>query len=164
MHSAKIGFGGGCHWCTEAVFDHIIGVTAVKQGWIQSDPPHHTFSEAVLVEYDPQVISLGILVQIHLLTHASTGNHSMRDKYRSAIYFLEPTDEEFLVRTVQHEGEENGLKYVTKILPFVAFKSNSEEFLHYYQTRPNAPFCTTHVLPKFHKLMASYGKHLKRKF
>ena len=84
MH--KIGFGGGCHWCTEAVFQFLKGVTKVDQGWISSKEPNAYFSEAILLEYNPQLISLETLVSIHLHTHSSTANHSMRVKYRSAVY------------------------------------------------------------------------------
>jgi peptide-methionine (S)-S-oxide reductase len=47
---SKIGFGGSCHWCTEAIFLSLKGVTAVKQGWIASDGQNSTFSEAVIVD------------------------------------------------------------------------------------------------------------------
>ena len=45
----KIGFGGGCHWCTEAIFQALNGVESVEQGWISSLNPYDTFSEAVIV-------------------------------------------------------------------------------------------------------------------
>ncbi|WP_317040044.1 peptide-methionine (S)-S-oxide reductase [Flavobacterium tructae] len=84
-----IGFGGGCHWCTEAVFDFFKGVTNVQQGWIKSEAPDDTFSEAVLVDFDSRIIPLEVLIEAHLITHSSTSNHSMREKYRSAIYFFD---------------------------------------------------------------------------
>jgi len=55
MHSKvvkKIGFGGGCHWCTEAVFQSLRGVLFVEQGYIASTEPNSSFSEAVIVSYD----------------------------------------------------------------------------------------------------------------
>ena len=44
--SEKVGLGGGCHWCTEAVFEALRGVVQVKQGFIRAAPPHDAFSEA----------------------------------------------------------------------------------------------------------------------
>lgn len=81
-----IGLGGGCHWCTEGVFSSLIGIATVNQGWIASIGDNAQFSEAIEVVFDPTVISLSTLIEIHLHTHASTSNHSMRGKYRSAIY------------------------------------------------------------------------------
>jgi peptide-methionine (S)-S-oxide reductase len=77
----KIGFGGGCHWCTEAYFQSLTGVDKVEQGWISSTAPDDTFSEAVIVYYNPAIIPLKILIAVHLHTHAATKNHSFRKKY-----------------------------------------------------------------------------------
>ena len=161
-HTKQLGFGGGCHWCTEAVFDHLVGVSVVQQGWIKSIPPDDGFSEAVLIDYDPKLISEEVLVHIHLLTHASTSNHRMRKKYRSAIYFVQAEDQEGLEGILSKAKEEDSKNYVTKILPMLEFQSNSEEFLHYYKTRPEAPFCETHIHPKLRKLMNNFGKHVKK--
>ena len=83
---SKVGLGGGCHWCTEGIFESLIGIKAVNQGWIASIGSDAEFSEAIEVYFDPSIISLRTLIEIHLHTHASTTNHSMRQKYRSAIY------------------------------------------------------------------------------
>ncbi|MEM9076169.1 MAG: peptide-methionine (S)-S-oxide reductase [Bacteroidota bacterium] len=77
----KIGLGGGCHWCTEAVFSSLNDVIRVEQGFISSNE-ESAFSEAVIVHYDSNAISLKDLVGIHLYTHKSTSDHSMRAKYR----------------------------------------------------------------------------------
>jgi len=82
----RISFGGGCHWCTEAVFQNIKGVCRVEQGYVASFGTESELSEGVIVEFDTKHISLETLIRIHLKTHNSTANHSMRYKYRSAIY------------------------------------------------------------------------------
>ena len=157
---SSIGLGGGCHWCTEAVFEHVIGISNVLQGWIKSEPPYDTLSEAVIVEYDEKMIGLETLIQIHLMTHASTSNHSMRDKYRSAIYFFDAKQKNKILDILKKEQEAIDETYVTMVLPYVDFKLNSEEFLHYYQTRPEAPFCQTHIKPKLQKIM-KYSRYVR---
>jgi peptide-methionine (S)-S-oxide reductase len=62
----KIGLGGSCHWCTEAIFQSLKGVPNVSQGWIEPDNDSAGFSEAVIVEFDPEMISLQDLIEIHL--------------------------------------------------------------------------------------------------
>ena len=84
-----IGLGGGCHWCTEAVFQSLRGVTQVEQGYIAAIAPDDSLSEGVIVHYNPAIISISVLIEIHLHTHKSTSNHSMRDTYRSAVYAME---------------------------------------------------------------------------
>ena len=81
----SIGLGGGCHWCTEAVFLNLKGVVRVEQGWISASGAVE-FSEAVLVHFNPEKISIKDLIAVHLHTHKSTSSHSMRSKYRSAVY------------------------------------------------------------------------------
>ncbi|WP_340676512.1 peptide-methionine (S)-S-oxide reductase [Paraglaciecola sp.] len=86
----KIGLGGSCHWCTEGVFKSLIGITQVNQGWIASIDQNSAYSEAIEVYFDSAVISLADVIEIHIHTHASTKNHSMRQKYRSASYTQNP--------------------------------------------------------------------------
>ncbi len=157
----QLGFGGGCHWCTEALFDHLKGVTNVRQGWIKSIAPNDTFSEAVWINYDSKLISTETLVKIHLLTHASASDHRMRDKYRSAIYFLDEREQESLISILNRLREEDGVNYLTQVLPFVEFELNNQEFLDYFKTRPEAPFCQTHIHPKLRMLMQRFGKHMQ---
>ena len=84
----KIGLGGGCHWCTEAVFQAIPGVLKVEQGYISSKMPYDSMSEAVIVHFST-LAGLEQLIDVHLETHASTRQHSRRDDYRSAVYFFD---------------------------------------------------------------------------
>ena len=98
----KIALGGGCHWCTEAVFQSLKGVVSVEQGYIASLVKHSAFSEGVIVHFNANIISLKTLIEIHLYTHKSTSNHSMREKYRSAIYVFSKSQND-KVEVVWHE-------------------------------------------------------------
>lgn len=152
----KVGFGGGCHWCTEAVFNQIPGVSQVDQGWIKSDSPKHSFSEAVIVHYSDEIVSLEFLVKVHLATHSSTSSHSMRIKYRSAIYFFTKNDEIILGQLLKQLIEKEQKAYITQILPFSDFKLNKEEYLDYFGKNPNVPFCQTYIVPKLKLLRNNF--------
>ena len=144
----KIGLGGGCHWCTEAVFQAVEGVVKVEQGYIASDPPAETFSEAVIVHYLPKKVKLERLLEIHLRTHNATSNHSFREKYRSAVYCSSSEDEiaaREILEMLQKEFEE---KVVTEVLPFRRFKASRESIQNYYRKNPDAPFCRRYIEPK----------------
>ena len=78
----QIALGGGCHWCTEAIFQSLIGVIKVEQGYVSSTGENSIFSEAVIIHFNAAKISLSNLIEIHLHTHNSISHHSMRDKYR----------------------------------------------------------------------------------
>ncbi len=137
----KIGLGGGCHWCTEAVFQALKGVTQVEQGYISSTGTNSYFSEGVLVTYQPEVISLQTLVEIHLLTHESTSNHSLRKKYRSAIYFLTPEDETASLDALKEFQNDFEKPLITQVLPFAAFEASRISLQQYYFSNPEKPFC-----------------------
>ena len=68
----RIGFGGGCHWCTEDVFQAIVGVQQVDPGFIRSDAPSDSWAAAVVVHFDPTKIDLATLLKINLRTHSAT--------------------------------------------------------------------------------------------
>ncbi|WP_070138149.1 peptide-methionine (S)-S-oxide reductase [Crocinitomix algicola] len=144
----KVGFGGGCHWCTEAVFSVLKGVEKVEQGWIKSTPPYDTFSEGVIVHYDNKIISLEELIEIHLSTHSSTSNHSMRAKYRSAIYVFNDTDRKLSEIILNSACISNEKNYITKVFSLKEFKVNHEQYLQYYTKNKNAPFCKNYIEPK----------------
>ena len=149
----KLGLGGGCHWCTEAVFASLSGVKSVKQGWISSTAPNESFSEAVLIEFNEAEISLKELIEIHLNTHSSTENHSMREKYRSAVYVMNTKDSQQVSDVLIDLQVNFELPLVTKVLTFKAFKINQQDYLDYYNKNPDKPFCQTYIKPKLEKVL-----------
>ncbi|MEM7596895.1 MAG: peptide-methionine (S)-S-oxide reductase [Pseudomonadota bacterium] len=152
-----IGFGGGCHWCTEAVFASLRGVAFVEQGFIRSDPPNDSWSEAVRIEFDPNLIPLNVLMDVHLRTHASTSNHKMRGKYRSAVYVVSAAQGD-KVRdglTALQKGFEDPL--VTQVLTLRAFKASDPRFHRYFERNANGPFCTRYIDPKLALLRENYA-------
>jgi len=156
----RIGFGGGCHWCTEAVFQALRGVRCVKQGFIRSVPPYDTFSEAVSITFNPAIIPLSVLMDIHLRTHASGSNHSMRGKYRSAIYVHNPEQGEQVRRVLKGLQEGFNTPRITRVLEFKAFKESEARFQNYYENGPERPFCTRYIDPKLTLLRQEYGQYL----
>ncbi|WP_430967890.1 peptide-methionine (S)-S-oxide reductase [Spongiimicrobium sp. 2-473A-2-J] len=158
----KIAFGGGCHWCTEAVFLSLRGVVRVQQGFVASDGSNSTFSEAVIVDYDVEHIALETLIAVHLHTHNSTKEHRMRDKYRSAIYTFTEKDAvkaQNLLGVLQKDFEE---PLVTHVLPFKKFTPSEKAFHNYYYTDPERPFCTTYIAPKLKLLLTQFSDHVDR--
>ena len=151
-----VGFGGGCHWCTEAVFQALRGVQQVDQGFMRSSPPDDTWSEAVKVQFDPEVIGLARLIDIHLHTHASTSQHSMRAKYRSAIYVNSPQqahDAKAILSAIQDDFSE---PLVTRVLPLVGFKPSELERKGYFEKNNGNQFCERYIEPKLQKLRDEY--------
>lgn len=154
----KVGFGGGCHWCTEAVFASLKGVLAVEQGWIASQPPADAFSEAVIVTYQPAIITLDDLIFIHLCTHAATSNHSIRHKYRSAVYWFDETAAAGIKEIIVRRQPEFEAPVITQVLPFAAFKASPHPYQNYYYANTEKPFCRLYIHPKLQLLKAKFTR------
>ncbi|WP_179348200.1 peptide-methionine (S)-S-oxide reductase [Winogradskyella pacifica] len=160
----KIAFGGGCHWCTEAVFQSLKGVYNVEQGFIASTENNSSFSEAVILQFDSDIISLQVLIEIHLRTHKSTSAHSMRDKYRSAIYYFsedQKAETETLLNAFQLEYRN---QLITKAYPFSEFKASREAIQSYYQKNPKKPFCERFINPKLRLLLKDFSNYIDTDF
>lgn len=155
----RAGFGGGCHWCTEAVFQSLKGVTEVDQGFIRSDPPHDSWSEAVIVHFDPALISLDVLIAVHVRTHAAMSNHTMRGKYRSAVYTFDEEQADAACAALEHEAKDFDAPLVTQVLPCRGFKPSDPRFQNYYATRPERPFCTTYIDPKLAEIRRRFADY-----
>lgn len=159
---SKIAFGGGCHWCTEAVFQALIGVEKVDQGYVASTDINSNFSEAVIVHFNRECITLHTLIKIHLLTHNSRSNHSMREKYRSAVYTFD--EDQFDSATVLLRGfqEEFNQELITKVLSFKDFVPSREQITNYYFKNPRKPFCETFINPKLELLLNQFSEFVDR--
>ena len=154
--SQQIGLGGGCHWCTEAVFHSLRGVQKVEQGFIRSLPPDDSWSEAVIVHFDPQVIDLASLVGIHLHTHASTSQHSLRARYRSAIY-VSSAQQAHETKNVLRELQDGfSQPLVTRVLTFDGFKPSDPRWRGYFEKNSGNQFCERYIEPKLAKLRENY--------
>lgn len=158
----KIGLGGGCHWCTEAVFQSLIGVQKVTQGYIASEEYKGVYSEGIILEFDPTLIPVKILIDIHLATHKSTSNHSMRPKYRSAIYVFSDTQREATEIVLEIIRNEYSEKIITEVLLFDELKVSRNEIQNYYYSNPEKPFCRMYIDPKIKILQTQFSSQLNK--
>ena len=157
----RVGLGGGCHWCTEAVLQALVGVQSVAQGFISSTPPHDSFSEAVDLVFDPKQVPLGALIEVHLRTHASQSDHKMRGKYRSAVYVHSTDQKNAAVAILAALQPQFAKPLVTQALPFMAFKPSDACFQNYAKRNPSAPFCKRYIDPKINMIRNEYGKLMR---
>ena len=160
MNSSKIGFGGGCHYCTEAVFQSLIGVEKVEQGYVASTGENSNFSEAVIVHFNPEEILLQTLIEIHLYTHKSTSDHSMRDKYRSAVYTFSGMQKQESITVIMELKIKFDNQLTTKVLPFECFKPSREQITNYYYSNPKKPFCEAFINPKLKYLLHKFSEYV----
>ena len=157
----KVGLGGGCHWCTEAVFQSLKGVSRVQQGFIRSDPPADGWSEAVVVHFDESQIDLATLIEVHVRTHASTAQHSMRGKYRSAVYVFDTDQAADAEQVIVLLNPQFADSLVTKVLTFEGFMASDERYHNYYESDPQRPFCRRYIDPKLDLLKRRFSADVR---
>lgn len=157
----KIALGGGCHWCTEAVFQSLKGVCKVEQGYAASINENKWFSEAVIVHFNEDKIGLNVLIEIHLHTHKCTSNHSMRSKYRSAVYAFTKQQElqsKLILKKLQNAFDK---KIITQVFMFSKFEASREAIQNYYKKNPEKPFCKQFINPKLKLIAHQFSAYMQ---
>ncbi len=160
MNISKIGLGGSCHWCTEAVFQSLVGVEKVEQGWLAAEEANE-FHEGVIVHFHQEQISLEILIDIHLHTHSSTSDHLMRKKYRSGVYTFSEEQKEEVIEILKILQKDFSEPLVTQAFTFMKFKSSEETFRNYYYKNPGKPFCKSYIDPKLKLVLERYASFVR---
>ena len=161
MSQETVGLGGGCHWCTEAIFQALRSVSKVEQGFIASTPPHDAYSEAVLVTFDPEALPLQVVVEAHLRTHSSTSQHRLRGKYRSAVYVSDEAQGQRAQAALSALQPDFDKPLVTQVLPMMEFRPSEARYRNYYTTDPERPFCRTYIEPKLSELRRRFSSHAR---
>lgn len=169
--------GGGCFWCTEALFKMLKGVEEVMPGYAGghvSNPSYEAVcsgttghAEAILVRFDPRVISYRDLIMYFFLTHdPTTPNRQGNDvgpQYRSVIFYFNDAQKQI---AEQVKAELTAKKVfdrpiVTAIEPYRNFYSAEAYHHDYYARNPDKPYCSWVISPKVQKARAKF-RHLVR--
>lgn len=168
--------GGGCFWCTEAVFQYLKGVENVISGYSGGNVPGHPtyreicsglsgHAEVIQITYDPSIISYQDILVIFMTTHdPTTLNRQGADRgtqYRSVIYYHNEKQKEIaeLVRKEITPYYENPI--VTEISPLDVFYEAEKEHQDFYKSNPNFGYCNFVIEPKLAKLRKLYADKLK---
>jgi peptide-methionine (S)-S-oxide reductase len=170
--------GGGCFWCTEAVFSELKGVEKVESGYAGGSRPNPSYeevcsgttghAEAVQITYDPKVISYKELLQIFLTVHdPTTLNRQGADvgtQYRSVIFYHDQGQKETAEQVIKETRDTGmwGKPIVTELSPFTAFYKAEDYHQEYYKKNPYQGYCTVVIAPKVAKFRKKYQEKLKR--
>jgi len=169
-------FGGGCFWCTEAVFETVKGVSAVESGYAGGHVVNPTYeqvcgkktghAEVIKIEFDEAVISYRDLCLIHFATHDPTtpdaqGN-DVGPQYRSVIIALTDGQKTTAEAVVSELTTQNlfGRPIVTVIAPFTNYYPAEAYHQGYYRANAGQSYCAYVITPK----LAKFRKQFAGKF
>lgn len=173
----KATLGGGCFWCTEAVFLEIEGVINVVSGYSGGNienPTYHQVTtgttghaEVVQVTFDPDVITYREVLEIFFTMHdPTTLNRQGADvgtQYRSVIFYHSEEQRRTAVEFIEEMKETNifNLPIVTQLEPFKAFYEAEDYHKDYYRRNKNQGYSRFVIAPKLEKVEKKYGERLK---
>ena len=162
---------GGCFWCTEAVFNDVIGVQSVSSGYIGGHVDNPTYkhvcggdtghAEAIRVAFDNEQLSYGDLLDVFLATHDPTqlnrqGN-DIGTQYRSAIFPHSPEQEAEAKAAIERAAADWPAPIVTSIEPLGAWWPAEDYHQEYWQGEGQRnPYCLAVIPPKLMKLRKSF--------
>ncbi len=169
-------FGGGCFWCTEAVFQMLKGVEKVEPGYAggnMDNPSYEKVSsgttghaEVIRVTYDPAIISYDDLLTVFFGSHDPTtpnrqGN-DVGEQYRSVIFFQTEEEKREARAKIQEiqESLKDGSRVVTEILPLEKFFPAEEYHRNYFKENTSAPYCQLIIEPKIEKVRKRFAELL----
>ncbi|MEQ1500242.1 MAG: peptide-methionine (S)-S-oxide reductase MsrA [Parcubacteria group bacterium] len=172
-------FGGGCFWCTEAVFKMLKGVSSVYPGYSGGNVPNPTYeqvcggntghAECTEVEFDPKEVSYTDLLTVFFGSHDPTSlnkqGNDVGTQYRSVIFYTNEdqknTAESFIKDL--NNSTENGKPIVTEVVPLDVFYKAESYHKDYYERNKDVPYCEIVINPKLEKVVKNFENLLNDK-
>ncbi len=174
MMTETITLGGGCFWCTEAVYVQVRGVTDVESGYSNGQAARPSYeevcsgrtgcNEVVKLSYDPAEITLREILEIFFVIHDPTTlnyqGSDMGTQYRSGIYFSAP-EQETVAREVIAEMAASGVyrkPIVTEVAPVANYWPAEDYHQDFFKRNPGQGYCRTVAAPKVAKFRKTFAR------
>ncbi|WP_405206854.1 peptide-methionine (S)-S-oxide reductase MsrA [Aquimarina sp. LLG6339-5] len=171
-------FAGGCFWCTEAVFQRLEGVYCVISGYTGGSIKNPAYreittgrtghAEAIMIEYDSEIINYNELLEIFFATHdPTTLNRQGADRgtqYRSAIFYKNENQKELAYSMIDRLNAEGVFDnpIVTEVTPLGPFYNAEDYHQDYYNQNSKQGYCQFVINPKLSKLQHTFKSKLKK--
>lgn len=175
--SETLVLGGGCFWCTEAVFVRVKGVLDVESGYCNGQPERPSYEqvcsghtgcvEVVKLEFDPEVIPLSQLLAIFFAIHDPTQlnrqGHDIGSQYRSGIYCSSPQQIEQARDFIAELERESAFAQpiVTEVKPLANYWPAEDYHQDFFARNPNQGYCLAVAAPKVAKLRRAFAGWLR---
>jgi len=157
--------GGGCFWCTEALFQMLPGVKSITSGYAGGHTKNPTYqqvctgetghAEVIQIEFDPRIVSYEKILETFWEAHdPTTLNQQGADvgtQYRSIILYHNPA-QKAAAETSKAAAQKNFSRpIVTEIVPLTTFYKGEDYHQNYYRSNPNQGYCRAVIRPKVEK-------------
>lgn len=177
MPLQNITLGGGCFWCTEAVFLRVRGVTQVQSGYSNGQALQPSYeqvctgrtghNEVVRLTFDPDTIGLRQILEIFFAIHDPTTlnrqGHDVGTQYRSGIYF-HTAEQQQIAQALMAEITQKNLfaaALTTELLPVENYWPAEDYHQNYFARNPFQGYCAAVVAPKIEKFQRTFAQWRK---
>jgi peptide-methionine (S)-S-oxide reductase len=164
-------FGGGCFWCTEAVFQRIEGVKQVVSGYCGGKIDHPTYreictgttghAEVIQMHFDAKLVSYAELLDVFFAVHdPTTLNRQGNDRgtqYRSVIFYHSVQQASLAAQAIEKHQSEWTDPIITEIAPIKVFYPAEESHQNYFNEHGEQPYCAFVIAPKVEKFDQKFG-------
>lgn len=171
-------FGGGCFWCTEAVFLKVRGVSKVVSGYTGGAKPNPTYkevctgltghAEVIQITFDPSQVTFEQLLDVFFHTHdPTTKNRQGADvgtQYRSSVFYHDEQQKETTMKVIAELDKSGDFNdpIVTTIEEMKKFYPAEDYHQDYFALNPGNPYCQAVVGPKVSKFQKRYKELIKK--
>ena len=176
MNEEIITLGGGCFWCTEAVYERVQGVRSVQSGYSNGHLPSPSYAqvcegdtghnEVVRVRFDPTQISLREILEIFFVVHdPTTLNRQGNDvgtQYRSGIYWHRSEQAEVAHAVLAEANARLDGRVVTELMQEQNYWPAEAYHQHYFVNNPGQGYCAFVVAPKVEKFRKTFAARVRR--
>lgn len=172
MSSETIVLGGGCFWCTEAVYKEVRGVTDVESGYSNGHAKNPSYeqvctgttghNEVVKLQYDPAQITTRQILEIFFVVHDPTQlNRQGNDtgtQYRSGIYFTTPEQKQVADDIIREMSQDKlfGAPIVTEVQPLANYSAAEAYHQDFFEKNPFQGYCLAVAAPKVAKFRKTF--------
>jgi peptide-methionine (S)-S-oxide reductase len=173
--SNEIILGGGCFWCTEAVYQPLNGIQKVTSGYTGGASKNPTYreictgasghAEVIKIDFDPKIISFREILDIFFTVHdPTTLDRQGADRgtqYRSVVYYQNESEKSTIESAKMNAQKDWNAPIITEISQLGAFYKAEDYHQNYYQNHPNEGYCAFVISPKMSKLRKQWAEKLK---
>lgn len=168
-------FGGGCFWCTEAIYQSLKGVASVLPGYAGGTTANPTYedihgsktghAEVIKIEFDPSVVKftdlLEVLFAVHDPTTLNRQGNDVGEEYRSIILYTSEEQKAQAEKFIQDAQSSFEKPIVTQIRPLEKFYEAEDYHRNFYKNNPRSGYCQVIIDPKVAKFKQKFASLIK---
>ncbi len=170
-------FGGGCFWCTEAVFKNLKGVISVEPGYCGgsvANPSYEQVSsgdtghaETIKIVFDAEILPYERLLDVFFHTHDPTSlnrqGNDIGTQYRSVVFYVDEAQKKTTEEYINKLGAQGEFpkSIVTEVVPYETFYPAEDYHRDYFAHHPDEPYCQLVINPKLQHFWQRYKQWAK---